>query len=200
MATASTKRRVKDNLAAVAVAVTLLGYALVVGTLYVGLPIYPEISLATVNLLSHAIAVVNAITVVLLALGWRFIRRGEVRKHRVAMTAAFSTIMLFLVLYLLKTGGGGRKEFVGPALARDAYFAMLGIHVFLSILSVPVVVYALLLGLTHTPAELRDTPHATVGRVAASAWMLSLALGIGAYVALNHLYSWEFVDMMVTFL
>jgi len=59
---------------------------------------------------------------------------------------------------------------------------------------VPVVLYALLLGLTHTPAELREsTAHKRVGRVAASAWILSLTLGVVTYVLLNHVYGYEFV-------
>jgi putative membrane protein len=47
------------------------------------------------------------------------------------------------------------------------------------------------LGLTHTPAELRDTSHARVGRIAVAAWSLSLFLGVVTYVLLNHVYSWE---------
>ena len=57
----------------------------------------------------------------------------------------------------------------------------------LSVLSVPVVLYALTLGLTHTPAELREeTPHRRVGRIAAGAWIVSLTLGIAAYLVLNY--------------
>jgi len=56
---------------------------------------------------------------------------------------------------------------------------------------VPVVLYAVILGLTHTPSELRDTAHARVGRIAAAAWTLSLVLGIVTYVLLNHVYGWE---------
>lgn len=178
---------------------TAVGYALVVGTLYVGLPIYPRISEATVDLLSHAIALVNAVTVTLLATGWYAIRAGRVRRHRAAMIAAFGLIMLFLVLYLLKTGGGGRKDVVGgPGLLQAVYLGTLATHIVLSVVSVPVVVYALTLGLTHTPAELRrETPHRRVGQVAAGAWIVSLALGILAYVLLNHALEYEFVRLVI---
>jgi putative membrane protein len=68
---------------------------------------------------------------------------------------------------------------------------MLAIHVLLSIVAVPVVLHAVVLGLTHSPNELRDTIHPTVGRIAVTAWTLSLALGVITYVLLNHVYSWE---------
>ena len=71
---------------------------------------------------------------------------------------------------------------------RLVYLAMLAIHIFLSVVSVPVVLYAAILGLTHTPSELRETNHARVGRIAAVAWSVSLALGIVTYLLLNHVY------------
>ena len=172
---------------------TLIGYVLVVGTLYVGLPIYPTIDLATVNLLADAIAVVNTLTVGCLLAGWYFIRQGDVRRHRALMLAAFSLILVFLVMYLLKTGGGGRKEFVGPDTAALLYFAMLAIHIVLSVVSVPLVLYNVVVGLTHTTEEVKRTAHARVGRVAVAVWSVSLTLGVFAYVLLNHVYSYEFV-------
>ncbi len=180
---------------AVTATLTVVGYVLVIGTLYVGLPIYPEIGLGTVNLLSHVIAVVNATTVGLLVAGWYWIRQGRVRRHRVAMVAAFVLILVFLVLYLTKTGGGGRKDVVGSGLLVTAYLAMLAVHVLLSVAAVPVVLHALVLGLTHTPAELRDSVHPRVGRLAAATWVVSLVLGIAAYVLLNYVLAYEFVDM-----
>jgi putative membrane protein len=190
-------RTAKEHPRALTAVLTVVGYVLVIGTLYVGLPIYPTIDLGTVNLLSDAIAVINSLTVVLLLAGWKFIRDGDVRKHRAAMVGAFTLIMVFLVLYLLKTGGGGRKEFVGPDAAALAYFAMLGIHILLSVLSVPLVLYNVIVGLTHTVPEIEYTAHARVGRVAVAVWSVSLTLGVAAYVLLNHVYTYEFVRLLV---
>jgi putative membrane protein len=172
---------------------TVVGYALVIGTLYVGLPIYPTISEATVNLLADAIAVVNTLTVACLLAGYYFIRQGDVRRHRALMLAAFSLILVFLVMYLLKTGGGGRKEFVGPDTAALFYFVMLAIHIVLSALSVPLVLYNVVVGLSHSTDQIRETAHARVGRISVAVWSVSLTLGVLAYVLLNHVYSYEFV-------
>ena len=71
---------------------------------------------------------------------------------------------------------------------------MLAVHILLSILAVPVVLYAIVLGATHSPRELRtETAHARVGRIAAGSWLLSLVLGVITYLLLNHVYGWEFV-------
>lgn len=178
---------------AIVAVLTVVGYALVIGTLYVGLPIYPTIGVETVNLLADAIAVVNTATVACLLAGYYFIRQGDVRKHRALMLAAFSLILVFLVMYLLKTGGGGRKEFVGPDTAALFYFAMLAIHIVLSALSVPLVLYNVVIGLSHTTEQIRETAHARVGRIAVAVWSVSLTLGVLAYVLLNHVYTYEFV-------
>ncbi|PSQ52363.1 DUF420 domain-containing protein [Halobacteriales archaeon SW_8_65_20] len=184
---------VKRHPLGVVAVLSVVGYVLVIGTLYVGLPIYPTIGLETVNLLSHAIALVNTVAVCCLVAGWYQIRQGNVERHRRLMIASFTLIMLFLVLYLLKTGGGGRKEFVGPQLPYYLYLAMLGIHIVLSALSVPLVLYNITVGLSHSIEEIRQTAHRRVGRVTVAVWTVSLTLGVLAYVLLNHVYGFEFV-------
>ncbi|WP_224447464.1 DUF420 domain-containing protein [Haloprofundus salilacus] len=196
MATASAGGVVKEHPAAITVVLSVVGYALVVGTFLGFVPsrVFPELTLQQVNRLADAIALVNTVNTGVLVAGWYWIRNDEVRKHATAMVTSFVLILLFLVLYLTKIGGGGTKEFVGPQLVYYAYLAMLAIHIVLSIVSVPVVLYALVLGLTHTPAELRtQTPHRRIGRIAAGSWILSLSLGVVTYLLLNHVYDWEFV-------
>jgi putative membrane protein len=186
----------RDHPRALAALLTVVGYVVVIGTLYADLGIYPEISESTVDLLAHAISVVNAATIVCLVLGIRWIKRGEIEKHRAAMVSAFGLILLFLVMYLLKTGGGGRKEIIAGAPLRSLYLGSLGVHIVLSVLAVPFVLYAITLGLTHTPAELRQTAHAKVGRVAVTAWLVSLVLGLLAYGMLTFYYGPEQIEFV----
>jgi putative membrane protein len=185
------RRRARAHPKSLTAVLSVIGYVLVGGALYGFLPLFPPLSDATVNLFSHLIAVINALALTTLLLGWRFIRRGEVRKHRAAMLTAFSLILLFLVVYLWKTGGGFEKAILATGAVKLAYLAMLAIHIFLSVVAVPVVLYAVILGLTHEPSELSDTAHPRVGRIAVIAWSVSLALGILTYVLLNHVYGWE---------
>ena len=186
----------REHPRALAAALTVVGYAVVVGTLYAETGIYPEISESTVDLLSHAIAIVNTATVGSLVAGVYFIRTDQIKKHRAAMITAFVLILVFLVMYLLKTGGGGRKEIVAGAPLRSVYLGMLGIHIFLSVLAVPFVLYAITLGLTRTPAELKRTAHAWVGRIAVTAWLVSLVLGIVAYLMLTFYYGPEQIEFV----
>lgn len=206
MATASVRSWGRERPLQVAVIISLLGYGLVIGTFAGVVPIYPSIGESTVDLLSHLIAVVNTLATICLLLGWYWIRRNEIAKHRVAMLSAFTLIVLFLFLYLPKVGGGGEKYFVLDSAYAwvplwswiyPAYLAMLAIHILLSVIAVPLVVYAVVLGLTHSPIELTRTSHARVGRWAAGTWIVSLVLGILTYVLLNHLYAAEFVPAVL---
>ncbi|MFC7076392.1 DUF420 domain-containing protein [Haloarcula halophila] len=175
--------------AALTAVVSIVGYALVFGAFGDLLPL-PDISNQAVILLSDAIAVVNAGALAAILVGVYFIKSGQVKRHRAAMLTAFTLILAFLVLYLVKVGGGFEKEILASGAVWTAYIVMLAIHILLSAISVPVVVHAVVLGLTHTPAELRETAHARVGRIAAAAWSLSLFLGLVTYVMLNHVYGW----------
>ncbi|WP_436927835.1 DUF420 domain-containing protein [Halosimplex amylolyticum] len=186
----SLQSRARANPRRVTAVLSAIGYVLVIGAFTPYAP-FPSISDAAVILLGDAIAAVNSLALVSILVGVRYIKRGEVAKHRTAMLTAFALILVFLVMYLLKVGGGFEKSILASGVVYYAYLAMLAIHILLSALAVPVVLHAVVLGLTHSPAELRDTSHARVGRIAVAAWSLSLFLGIVTYLLLNHVYMWE---------
>jgi putative membrane protein len=199
MAAASARGSVKDHPLAVTGVLSVVGYVLVLGTFAGVVDLFPPIGKETVLLFSDAIAVVNSLALIALLVGYGLIRRGDVWRHRAAMLTAFSLIMVFLVLYLWKVGGGFEKaiviresQFLGSyaGIIEPIYLAMLAIHILLSAVAVPVVIYPVVLGLTHTPAELAETAHARVGRIAVASWSLSLFLGVVTYFLLNHVYSW----------
>jgi putative membrane protein len=189
---------VRDHPLAVTAVLTVLGYTAVLAAFADLLPV-PALERRTVLLLGHLIAVINTGALLSLVAGWRFVKRGEIRRHAAAMLSAFALILLFLVLYVWKQAGGFTKELQvsqGQFLAEYAgavtygYLLLLGIHVVLSILAVPLVLYAVLIGTTHTPQAVPETRHPTVGRVAVAVWAVSLVLGIVTYFLLNHVYGW----------
>ena len=200
MATTSVGATARAHPTATTVAVSAVGYVVVLGTLggYAPEGLFPAVSLTGVNRLADAIAVVNTVATASLVYGYRAVRRGDVRRHRAAMLTAFGLIVLFLGLYLLKVGGGGTKEFVGPEPAYLVYLALLAVHVVLSIVSVPLVVYQVVTALSFDAGELaRRTAHRRVGRLAVYAWTVSLSLGVVTYVLLNHVYAWEFAPAVL---
>lgn len=200
MAVGQTVRaRVRARPVAVTVAVTVFGYSLVIGTFLGLIDVYPDLSNGTVDLLSHLIAVINTGALTALLAGVYFISKRDIQNHARSMLVAFSLIILFLVVYMFRVGGGETKAIVAPDLVTIVYLVMLAIHILLSIVSVPVVVYAVVLGLTHTPAELADTLKSTVGRIAAVAWIISLTLGIITYLMLNHIYDSEPLGSVLLF-
>ncbi|MDZ7850836.1 MAG: DUF420 domain-containing protein [Halodesulfurarchaeum sp.] len=176
-----------------------IGYAVVIGSFADLVPV-PRLEYGTVLLFGDLIAVINTFALFALLAGWWFIRHDAVEKHKAAMLTAFGLILLFLVLYVWKQAGGFTKEFAvsqGQFLAEYAtlvtyaYWGMLAIHIFLSVVAVPVVIYAIVLGLTHSTAELAASRHPQVGRVAVFVWSISLGLGILTYLLLNHVYGWD---------
>lgn len=135
------------------------------------------------------IAAVNAAALTCLLAGWRAIRARKVRAHRRFMLAAVTLISVFLVLYVTRVSLGGVKAFPGPPeIRRYVYMPALTIHIILSILSVPPVVFNVLTGLMHRADEISKTGHSRVGRVGVTLWSVSLALGILVYLMLNVLY------------
>lgn len=168
---------------------SVIGYIVLFIAIFSLSNFFPELTGNDVNLLSDIIAIINTITIVVLSFGWYSIRKGDINNHKNAMIISFLLILIFLILYITKTGGGGTKVLIPPEgqiwVKSYIYLPILGIHLILSIISVPVVLYAIVLGLTHTPTELVDTPKKKIGRIAVLAWILSLILGIITYIILN---------------
>jgi len=150
------------------------------------LPRAPEV---VVRAIPHVNAVVSLAAIGTLVAGVRAIRRGDVARHRTAMLATTGLFALFLVAYLYRVALEGPTSFAGPAVvAQFLYYPLLGIHILLAIVAVPLVIYVLLLALTHTVDELPETRHPKVGRVAAALWLVSFVLGVVVYLLLYVVY------------
>jgi putative membrane protein len=132
--------------------------------------------LATVN------AVLNASAAVLLLAGWTCIRRGNVRGHRAAMSAAFVVSSVFLVSYLARYAIEGTHRFAGPDAVRPVYLAILATHVPLAAL-VPV----LALRMFFLAWRGRFDAHRRLGRITLPIWLYVSVTGVLIYLML---YRW----------
>ncbi len=137
----------------------------------------------------HVNAVVSLAAIGTITYGVVSIRRGDVRRHRAAMLASLALFVTFLVLYLYRVSLVGPTPFPGPdPVYRFVYLPTLAVHILLAIVCIPLLYYALLVALTHDVAELPETQHPRVGRVAASLWLVSFALGLVVYLMLYAVY------------
>ena len=121
--------------------------------------------------------------------GWRAIKRGNVRRHRAAMLFATLLFVIFLGLYIYRlTRLGGHIPYDGPTILYwGVYVPLLGIHILLAIVCVPLLVDALAHAATEPVARLGRTRHPIVGRLAATLWIITYLLGIGVFVVLRTL-------------
>lgn len=134
-------------------------------------------------------AVISLVAIGTIAAGWRAIRRENVQRHARLMVTSFGLFATFLVLYLYRVALLGPTPFPGPAtVERFVYLPVLGIHILLAIVCVPLLYYVLLVAATRPTSEIYGSLHPRVGRVAASLWLVSFSLGIVVYAMLYLVY------------
>ena len=150
-------------------------------------PSAPE---SVLDLIPTINAVISTVAIATISIGWLWIRRGNVARHRLAMIVSLLLFATFLVLYLYRLVAiGGATDFAGPdAVYRYAYLPLLVVHVGLAVLCIPLLYHALLLALAYPVADLPQTAHRRLGRIAAPLWLTSFALGIVVYVLLHVIY------------
>ena len=124
----------------------------------------------------------NATSAVLLACGYRFIRRGDVTRHKRCMIAAFVTSTLFLASYVTYHLRAGSTRFPGTGALRVAYLALLASHVVLAATIVPLALTTLVLALRGSFAK-----HRKIARVTFPIWMYVSVTGVIVYLVLYHL-------------
>ncbi|WP_302081228.1 DUF420 domain-containing protein [Salinibaculum rarum] len=148
----------------------------------------PRIS-PLVEVIPHLNAALSATALVTIAVGVRAVKNGNIARHRAAMVATTLLFLGFLALYLYRIALEGPSAFPGPeTVYQFVYLPLLAIHILLAVLSIPLVYYVLLLAVTRPVAAIRDSPHPRVGKVAASLWFISFALGIVVYALLYVVY------------
>ncbi len=77
-------------------------------------------------------ATLNAISGVLLVIGFLFIRRGKVQAHRRVMVSALVCSVFFLASYLIYHYKVGSVPFTGTGALRTIYFIVLISHILLA--------------------------------------------------------------------
>ena len=134
-------------------------------------------------LLARTNATLNLSSAILLMVGWVFIRRGNVRRHRLSMLAAVTTSSLFLIFYVTRLFITGVHSFAGEGVAKAIYLGILSSHIVLAILIVPCV-----LRLLYLVWKERFQDHRRLARGVFPAWLYVSVTGFVVYVLLYHVY------------
>jgi putative membrane protein len=170
---------------------TVVSLALVFGAV---LGVFPSDAIprapdGVLGAIPHVNAVFSTTAIATILAGLWFIRRGDVRRHRAMMLASLALFVGFLVLYLYRVTLEGPTEFAGPAAVKQfLYLPMLAVHITLAVVCIPLLYYVVLLAVTRPISEIPATRHRTVGRVAASLWLVSFVLGDLVYLLLYVVY------------
>ena len=124
-------------------------------------------------------ATLNGIATIFLAVGWMFIKRRDMRRHRACMIAAFAMSALFLVSYLVYHANVGSVPFQGQGTIRYVYFAILITHIILAAVILPLALMTLSRALAG-----RFDRHRAIARWTLPIWLYVSVTGVVIYVML----------------
>ena len=124
-------------------------------------------------------ASLNALSGVLLVVGYGCIRNGRVSAHRACMIAAFLTSAAFLTCYLIYHAQVGSVPFTRQGFVRSLYFAVLISHVILAATVPPLAIVTLARGLKG-----RYVQHRRIARWTFPIWLYVSVTGVLVYTLL----------------
>jgi uncharacterized membrane protein YozB (DUF420 family) len=133
----------------------------------------------TVHDLPAVNATLNALSGVLLLIGFALVRSGRIAAHRRVMIAAFATSSLFLLCYVIYHAQVGSVRFARQGLVRPLYFTLLITHVTLAAAVPPLAIITLSRGL-----KARYVRHRRIARWTLPIWMYVSVTGVLVYVLL----------------
>ena len=133
--------------------------------------------------ITHVNAVLNALSVFFLLLGYKFIRAGNMEKHKLCMLTAIVISAFFLIGYVTYKLNSGFAKFGGEGIIRSMYFTLLIIHVIGAISIVPLVPLTLFRALTGNFDK-----HKRIARWTWPIWVFVGISGVVVYIMAIHLY------------
>ena len=135
----------------------------------------------TIHDLPAVNATLNALSGVLLTVGYLLIRAGRIEQHRRCMLAAFVTSSLFLVCYIVYHAYAGSRPFAGQGWVRPVYFVLLVSHIVLAAAIVPLALTTIYRGLSAQVDR-----HKRLARRTLPIWLYVSVTGVIVYLLLYH--------------
>ena len=136
--------------------------------------------------MAHWLPLIDTSLIVLsgiaLLVGYRFIRRGQIQRHKWSMLTATTFAALFLIVYVTRSALYGSKLFAGHGAVRVVYLTILTTHTILATAIVPVVLIVLYRAFTRQFAR-----HKWLARRAIPIWLYVVVTGWAIYLMLYQL-------------
>ena len=129
-----------------------------------------------VQLLPAVNATLNGIAAVLLAIGFTFMRRGQIQAHKRTMLAAFSVSVVFLASYLLHHALAGIVYDRHTGVRHTVYLAILYTHTALAVITPVLAIITLRRGLRMDMQR-----HRAIARWTFPIWMYVSVTGVVVY-------------------
>lgn len=124
-------------------------------------------------------ASLNSLAALLLVVGLRQVRAGDVEAHRRTMTAAFGVSVVFLASYLVYHSQVGSVRYLKQDWTRPIYLFVLATHVVLAALVPVLAIRTLWLGYQDRPEQ-----HRRWARWTWPIWMYVSVTGVIVYLML----------------
>lgn len=128
-------------------------------------------------------ATLNAISAILLVIGYVLVRQRKLDQHRHVMIAAFAVSTLFLIGYVIYHYNVGSRRFPGQGPIRTVYFFILITHIVLAAFVPPMAIVTLVRGW-----RARYDSHARLARWTLPIWLYVSVTGVIVYVMLYRMY------------
>src|SRR5262245_5176680 len=127
-------------------------------------------------------ASLNTASAILVATGFYFIRKKNIRAHKACMVSALAVSAMFLTSYLIYHYNVGSVRFTKEGWIRNVYFPLLLTHTVLAAVALPMVLRTVFLA---TKGRFRN--HVRIARWPFPIWMYVSVTGVIVYLML---YRW----------
>ncbi|MGO3689259.1 MAG: DUF420 domain-containing protein [Psychroflexus halocasei] len=128
-------------------------------------------------------AIINALTALLLIIGYRMILKQKRKQHQFFMMTAFALSVVFLVSYVISKISNDPVPHGGEGLLKGIYFFILITHIILSAIIVPLVLFTIYRAISGNFEK-----HKKIARWTFPIWLYVAITGVLVYLFMYPYY------------
>lgn len=128
-------------------------------------------------------AIINALTALLLIIGYRMILKKKRKQHQFFMMTAFALSVVFLASYVISKISNDPVPYGGEGLLKGIYFFILITHIILSAIIVPLVLFTIYRAISGNFEK-----HKKIARWTLPIWLYVAITGVLVYIFMYPYY------------